>query len=195
MADGKLKAKAAAAKQCIGKLLNVQFLLTLAGCTDVYGQYGKIVNVAQMVNVLPHKRFDLFMKEVSVLHKMAKCLTSHKNCGTLVEENAKVKCLFPLLHADKQSLQTTGKIRNIPVIEENPVVAAGLLSRTRNMQRQASISQDVNAEEQVKGRLSMLISTLYSGLKDDAFDAEAVTTKDTVKLFSIQKTAFSMKLK
>ena len=175
-ADGKLKEKANEAKQCLGKLLNVRFLLTLAGCADVYGQYGKIVNVAQMVNVLPHERFDLFTKEVSVLDKMAKCLTSHKNCGTLVEENAKVKCLLPLLHADKESLQNKGEIRNIPVIEENPVVAAGLSSRTRNMQRQASISQNVNAEEQVEGRLSMLISTLYSGLKDDVFDAEAVTT-------------------
>ena len=166
-ADGKLKEKANEAKQCLGKLLNVRFLLTLAGCADVYGQYGKIVNVAQMVNVLPHERFDLFMKEVSVLDKMAKCLTSHKNCGTLVEENAKVKCLLPLLHADKESLQNKGEIRNIPVIEENPVVAAGLSSRTRNMQRQASISQRL--EE----------STMQYSIEQ----LRATDPKDIVKLF------------
>ena len=41
--------------------------------------------------------------------------------------------------------------------------------------RQASIAENVNAEKQVEERLSMLISTLYPGLKDEVFDAEAVT--------------------
>ena len=34
-AVGKLKEKANEAKQCLGKLLNERFLLTLAGCADV----------------------------------------------------------------------------------------------------------------------------------------------------------------
>jgi hypothetical protein len=78
--DGKLREKANEAKLLLGKLLNVRFLLTLAGCADVYGQYGKIVNVAQIVNLLPHERLELFMKEVNVLDKMEKCLSDYKNC-------------------------------------------------------------------------------------------------------------------
>ena len=110
-----MKEKASEAKQCLGKLQNVQFLLTLAGCADVYGQFGKIVNAAQIVDVLPHERFELFMKEVGMLNKMVKCLCDHRNCAKFVEK--KVTCLFPLFHADKESLQTKGEIRNIPVVD------------------------------------------------------------------------------
>ena len=43
------------------------------------------------------------------------------------------------------------------------------------MRRQATILQSENAEKQVEDRLSMLDSTLYSGLKDEVFDEQAVT--------------------
>ncbi len=49
------------------------------------------------------------------------------------------------------------------------------------MRRQATILQSVNAEKQVEERLSMLVSTLYSGLKDEVFDEQAVTTIDHTK--------------
>ena len=97
---------------------------------------------------------------------MAKCLTDHENCGTFVDEKAKVKCLFPIFHEDKKSLSTTGEIRNVPVLDENAAVAADLLSRTRSMKRQTTILQSKNAEKQVEERLSMVVSTLYSGLND-----------------------------
>ena len=63
-----------------GKLLNVRLLLTLAGCADIYNQYGTIVNVTQIVSLLPHERLDLFTKVVDVLQAMAKCVTNHQNC-------------------------------------------------------------------------------------------------------------------
>ena len=173
--DGKLREKANEAKQLLGKLLNVHFLLTLAGCTDVYGQYGKIVNVAQIVNLLPHERLELFMKEVNFLEKMKKCLSDHKKCSNYVDEKAKTRCLFPLLHADRDSLQTKGEIQKIPVVDQSAAIAAGLQSRTRHMGRQAKIAQNVDAEKQVDKRLQMLISTLHSGLKDKVFDVQAVT--------------------
>lgn len=173
--DGKLREKANEAKQLLGKLLNVRFLLTLAGCADVYGQYGKIVNVAQIVNLLPHERLELFLKEVNVLDKMKKCLSNHKKCSNYMDEKAKIRCLFPLLHADRDSLQTKGEIQKIPVVDQSEVIAAGLQSRTRHMGRQATVAQNVDAEKQVEERLQMLIATLHSGLKDEVFDAEAVT--------------------
>lgn len=96
--DGKLREKANEAKQLLGKLLNVCFLLTLAGCADVYSLYGKIVNIAQIANLLLHERLELFMKEVNVFEKMKKCLSDHKKCSNNVDEKAKIRCLFPLLH-------------------------------------------------------------------------------------------------
>ena len=53
--NGKLSEKARVAKQILGKLLNLQSLLRLAGYADVYAQYGKIINVTQIVNLLPHE--------------------------------------------------------------------------------------------------------------------------------------------
>eukprot|EP00794_Sanderia_malayensis_P014467 gene14467-15971_t len=179
--DGKLRQKANEAKQLLGKLLNVRFLLTLAGCADVYGQYGKIVNAAQIVNLLPHERLELFMKEVTVLGKMKKCLSDHKNCSSYVDEKAKVRCLFPLLHADRDSLQTNGEIQKIPVVDQSATIAASLQSRTRQMGRQATIAQNVDAEKQVHERLEMLIATLHSGLKEEVFDDQAITVINHTK--------------
>jgi hypothetical protein len=90
-------------------------------------------------------------------------------------EYVDAKCLFPLLHADQESLKTNGEIQKIPVTNQIPVIAAGLQIRTRIMERQATVSQNVDAEKQVEQRLQMLISTLHLGLKDKVFDAQAVT--------------------
>ena len=59
-----------------------------------------------------------------------------------------------------KSLSTKGEIRNVTVLDQNAVVAAELLSQTRNMRRQATILQSENAEKQVEERISMLVSTL-----------------------------------
>ena len=72
--DGKLTKKAREAKQLLGKLVNVHFVLRLSGCSDIYGQYGKIVNVAQIVKLFPHEPDDKFMAEVG-LSDHAKCLS------------------------------------------------------------------------------------------------------------------------
>ena len=47
---GKLTEKARETKQLLRKLVNAHFLLRLAGCADIYHQYGKIVNNTQIVN-------------------------------------------------------------------------------------------------------------------------------------------------
>lgn len=54
-------------------------------------------------------------------------------------------------------------------------MAAGLQGGTRNMGRQVTMAQNVEADKLVDGRLQMLISTLHSGLKNEVFDAQAVT--------------------
>ena len=51
----------------------MQFLLNLSGLADVYGQFGAVVNVAQMFYLLPHERYELYMKDVEKLD-MTKCL-------------------------------------------------------------------------------------------------------------------------
>ncbi len=50
-----------------------------------------------------------FLKEVNVLDKMKQYLSDHKTCSNYVDKKAKIRCLFPILHADQDSLQTKGK--------------------------------------------------------------------------------------
>eukprot|EP00794_Sanderia_malayensis_P006751 gene6751-7509_t len=106
----------------------------------------------QIVNLLPHERLEFFMKEVTVLGKMKKCLSDHKNCGSYVDEKAK-----------------------------SATIAASLQSRTHQMGRQATIAQNVDAEKQVHERLEMLFATLHSGLKDEVFDDQAITVINHTK--------------
>ena len=96
------------------------------------------------------------MKEVNVLDKIKKCLSDHKKCSNYVDEKAKIRCLFHLLHADRDSLQTKGGIQKIPVVDQSAVIDAGLQSHTRQMGRQATVAQNVNAEKQVEETLQML---------------------------------------
>ena len=76
------------ARELKGKILNVHFLLNLSGLADAYGQFGAVVNVAQMVHLLPHERYELYMKAVEHLADMTKCLSDHSKCVAFaVEEN------------------------------------------------------------------------------------------------------------
>ena len=167
--DGKLTEKAREAKQLLGKLVNVHFLLRLSGCSDIYGQYGKIVNVAQIVNLLPHERYDKFMAEVEILHDMEACIYDHEKCTRDVDR----KCLFPLLHNDRKSLKDMGKIQGVVIVNQAPVAAAGLERSTRNMVKEANTLQNDPTEKHVEDKLKVLLTTLYAGLKNEVFDDDA----------------------
>ena len=59
--NSRLEEKGEKAQELRGKIL-MQFLLNLSGLADVYEQFGAVFNVAQMVHLLPHKRYELYMK-------------------------------------------------------------------------------------------------------------------------------------
>ena len=61
----------------------MQFLLNLSGLADVYEQFGALVNFAQMFHLLPHERYELYMKDVERLD-MIKCLSDHRKCKSYV---------------------------------------------------------------------------------------------------------------
>ena len=52
--DSKIREKADKAMELKGKVLNLSFLLKLSGLVDIYEQFGCIVQVTQMVHLLPH---------------------------------------------------------------------------------------------------------------------------------------------
>lgn len=145
--DSRAREKGDKAKELKGKILNVHFLLNLSGMADIYEQFGAVVNVAQMVHLLPHERYQLYMDAVDKLDKMAKCVSDHSKCSTLTDPEKKVRCLWPLNHAEKKTLNDKNEIRSIPVISRYGIEAAGLQSQTRNqIGRQNQIQGGIDAE-------------------------------------------------
>ena len=54
------------ADKCAGiqaQIFNLRFNLTTSGCCDVYSRFSKAVCVLQVVNMLPHVKFDKFEEE------------------------------------------------------------------------------------------------------------------------------------
>ena len=100
-ANTQVRNKADKAAELHGKILSPDFLLTLSGLADIYEQFGVIVQVTQMVHLLPHERLDMFNKAVKHLSTMALC-QDHAKCAQFTDKAAQVKCLWPLNHTDKE---------------------------------------------------------------------------------------------
>ena len=146
------------------------------------------MNNAQIVNLFPHERYSLFMKEVEILGKMHTCLPDHSKCDQYADTNAGIKCLLPLLHANKDSLQSSCKIQNVVVVNRVPVVAGGLERRTRIMESENKTLENDPVEKHADDKLQEILTTLYKGLKE-VFDEDTVTavfyTKTMLDLPSI----------
>lgn len=67
--DARAREKAHKARELKGKILNVYFLFLLSGLADLYGQFGVVVNIAQMVHLLPHERYELFVEAGDLFEK------------------------------------------------------------------------------------------------------------------------------
>ena len=133
------------------------------------------MNNTQIINLLPHERYSFFMKEVEMLDKMHTCLPDHLKCDQYAGTNTGIKCLLPLLHADKDSLQSSCKIQNVVVVNRAPVVAGGLERRIRIMERENETLENDPIEKHVDDKLQELVTTLYEGLTEEVFDEDTVT--------------------
>ena len=172
-ADSKVRERGAASKELKGQILNVKFLLSLSGLADMYDQYGAVVNVAQMVRLLPHERLDLFNQAVSVLANMAACLEDHSKCAQFCEADSKVKCLWPLNHKDKMTLVEKKQIMGLDIANQHGIRAAGLSVRTRQAREEELVAADVNATEKSDKELSGLVKELYRGLSTEVYDPKS----------------------
>ena len=94
--------------------------MSLSGLSDIYEQFGVIVQVTQMVHLLQHEIMDLYNKSVDSLRSIALSV-DHKNCAQFSEKDAKRKCLWPLYHADMQSFKEKGTVRDLPIQNKHGV--------------------------------------------------------------------------
>ena len=169
--DSRAREKGDKAKELKGKILNVHFLLNLSGLADVYEQFGAIVNIAQMVHLLPHERYELYMDAVDMLGNMAECLSDHSKCSSVIGPPKKVRCLWSLNHADKKTLIDKSEIRGIPVMSQYGIDAAGLQCQTRH---QVSTQNQIDAVKKSDAQLDLLVKQIFRGLKTEVYDEESV---------------------
>ena len=124
----KMREKASDAEQILKKIKNKAFVLRLSGICDVYHIFGKVVNTCQIVDILPHKRYDSVKKAVAELKDMvehkehSKCVESFKKSKDFVgkyPESGKVNghCKWPAYHADYSDLNTHGKYRGVQILK------------------------------------------------------------------------------
>ena len=116
----KVRDKARTSREVKGKIMNVRFQLTLSSLADIYDQFGKVVNTAQEVHLLPHERIDRYFEAVEEMKLMEKCLAHHEDCHICKpNSDPKTVCLWKLNHADKDSLKKSKSIRGLPVIDQH----------------------------------------------------------------------------
>ena len=69
------------ADKCAGlqaEIYSLDFLTTLSGMRDAYSNFSKTVNILQIVNILPHEKYDLF--EEGCRGKLKKMMETVKMC-------------------------------------------------------------------------------------------------------------------
>ena len=180
--DSRAREKGYKAKELKGKILNVHILLNLSGLEDVYEQFGAIVNIAQMVHLLPHKRYELYMDAVDMLGNMAEYLSDDSKCSSVIGPQKKVGCLWPLNHADKKTLIDKSEIQSIP-ISQYGTDAAGLECQTRHqVSRQNQIARGIDAMKKSDGQLDLLVKEIFRGLRTEVYDKESVRVVTLTKI-------------
>ena len=119
-------------------------------------------------------RYEMFMEAVGELDKMAKCLSDHCKCDSLVIPDKKIRCLWPLNHEDKKTLEEKNDIRGIPIISNHGIQTAGLQTQTRRENEQNQINKGIDAETTSDKQLQLLINELHNGLKTEVYDEQSV---------------------
>ena len=198
-ADAKLREKGQKARELRGRLLNQHALLLLAGLCDIYGMFGELVNIVQEVRTLPHIRYDKF---TAVLGKFKKMVDHFEDSDC---EGNSQQCQLQHFHSSVQSLQDSGSIQSIPIMDKQPVRAAGLGVGTRRQGRRdqsdgpllvhdpgaglsASTLEASQDYKSIRDKLMLFGKSLHEDFEEKTFDedhkAVIKTTRDILDFVS-----------
>jgi hypothetical protein len=129
------------------------------------------------------------MKAVDLFKIMEQSLCDHSKCDSLVPEGTGQKCLWPMYHKSKETLQERNEIRSIPIFLQYAVQSAGLQSETRSVVARNNNRGD--AEESADKKIKSLLQEIYQGLKFEVYDPETIhvikATRTVVDLPTIGK--------
>ena len=73
------KSRSDDAKAILRNIVKKNCVLQLAGTSDIYENFGHVANICQIVDILPHERYNSVMKNINHLNFMLSSI-SHDNC-------------------------------------------------------------------------------------------------------------------
>ncbi len=165
--------KASEAAALLGQLHNIKFLLRISGLADIYNLYGKIINLLQTTNLLPHERFSKFKTEVQKMKHMSESINHELSCYP-------GKCQWPHYHSATGSLNENSEICGILVIHENENrTAIGAKTRGHTAAEEENNRTDTN--KPVKTKLKDLAQHLSTQLREEVFTEEEQEVMATCK--------------
>ena len=122
--------------------------------------FGTLVNVIQKVNVLPHERYDNFIK---VLDKMVEM--NHHLRDECIDE----KCLWPRFHADKNELVRNGTYQNVRIEKDS----SSSMYQTRFAVAQSTAGVQKDPIEQCQDNVAIIL-THMEDLRNEVFDSSTI---------------------
>ena len=139
------------------RLLNAATILKLAATSDVYNQFGRLVNICQIVNLLPHERLDKVEDVLLHMGKMTASCTAHERCP-------RDDCHWPNYHAAKETYLQNQTIKGVPI----PDFVARKVNRTRGDQGSAVAGPNTAQEvtEDVERSIMTFSESLTASLKE-----------------------------
>lgn len=156
--NNKDRAKAEECRSVLRKINSWVFTLTLSGSADIYGMFGALSNVCQVVDVLPFERYDRAKHVIEKLKKMFSTM-DHSSCSE--------KCLWERYHADVSARESMDTYMDTSISNVN----LGTTRQTRLTAQDDSlaIADGINL---VQERLYTLAWRLHHDLSAELFDNE-----------------------
>ena len=99
-----------------------------------------------------------------MLDKMNTCLPDHSKCDQYTDSNAGIKCLLPLLHADKDSLQNSCKIQKCCCTQSWPCCCKWLRKANTHIWEGERDFREWSFEKHVNDKLQELLNSLWRRL-------------------------------
>ena len=165
------KKKASEAAALKAKIHNMKFLLRICGLANIYNLYGKITNILQTTNLLPHERLEKFQSTVEDMVKMSQA-TNHEACPNCPSPS---KCYWPYYlpnHAASASLTESiqsSQIHFVLVVDENSSWALVGANQTRQQVTPEEQNKKTDTKKLVESQLKDLSKDLSARLQEDVF--------------------------
>ena len=184
--DAGMKKKGQEARELRGRLFNEESLLLLAGLCDLYIVFGDLVNIVQEVRTLPHIRYDKFTASLDKFGNMVDHFEDSDCEGT-------GSCELKNFHSSVQSLRASGTIHSIPILDKQPVRAAGLSVSTRRQSRRdepvhnpgsalpETTLEAVQDYKTVRAKLKNFGSSLHEDFVEKTYDKEHIEIINTTR--------------